>query len=263
MQIHELFYRPKKVNEDLASFFGLNNPVVKQAWDQIGGELIQDLSARFTKDPRYANMPLEQRKKAIAQDQAVQQMAQQKYEEWQTYIKSLETKARGTPLTDQQYQAAFLQWANQSLFGNKFASLDPAVKSTAQQYFTQFVSHRGDPDAKRRAMFQTNILSSLIADETARAVQVATDLQNAQASMGTQAAQSSAQQPAQQGSGYTVQATQPAYKAVATNAPVAAVPQIGAGLPQVAAKAQPAAKQTVTPADMQKFKQIAANAVKA
>jgi len=263
MQIHELFQHPKKVNEDLSSFFGLNNPVVKQAWDQIGGELIQSLSARFTKDPRYANMSIDQRKKAIAQDQAVQQMAQQKYDEWQKYIASLETKARGTPLTDQQYQAAFLNWITQSIFGNNFNSLAPAVKATAQQYFTQFVSHRGDPDAKRRAMFQTNILASLIADETARAVQIATDLQKAQAATGTTPAQSSAQQPTQQGQGYTVQPTQPGYKAVTTNAPAAAVPQIGAGLPQVPVKPQPAAKQTVTPADMQKFKQIAANAVKA
>lgn len=189
MQIHELFQSPKKVNEDLSSFFGLNNPAVKQAWDQLGGELIQNLSARFTKDPRYANMPLEQRKKAIAQDQAVQEMSRQKYEEWQKYITAVETKARGTPLTDQQYQAAFLNWATQSIFGNKFNSLDPAIKANAQEYFTQFVSHRGDPDAKRRAMFQTNILASLIADETARAVQVATDLQKTQVSLDAKLAQ--------------------------------------------------------------------------
>lgn len=252
MQIHELFQRPTKVNEDLSSFFGLNNPAVKQAWDQLGGELIQDLSARFIKDPRYANMPLEQRKKAIAQDQAVQQMAQQKYEEWQKYIASLETKARGTPLTDQQYQAAFLNWATQSLFGNKFNSLDSAIKAKAQEYFTQFVSYRGDLDAKRRSMFQTGILGSLIADETARAVQVATDLQKTQVALAAQQKASAAK--AQQ----------------TTNAPMSNVPAIGmpAGVPTPTTSVSPTVggapkKGLPNAAELQKFDQLVAKAAKA
>lgn len=253
MQIHELFSRPKKINEDLSSFFGLNNPAVKQAWDQLGGELIQDLAARFTKDPKYANMPLEQRKKAIAQDQAMQQMAQQKYEEWQKYIISIETKARGTPLTDQQYQAAFLNWATQSLFGNKFASLDPAVKAKAQEYFTQFVNHRGDPDPKRRAMLQTTILGSLIADETARAVQVATDLQRTQAALSAQ--QKNAQTRAQP---------------TTMNAPKASMPQVGmpAGVPQPTTNVSPTVGGATKPglpnaAELEKFNQLVAKAAKA
>lgn len=255
MQIHELFQHPKKVNEDLSSFFGLNNPVVKQAWDQIGGELIQDLSARFTKDPRYANMPLDQRKKAIAQEQAVQQIAQQKFEEWQKYITSLETKARGTPLTDQQYQAAFMNWANQSLFNNKFNSLDSAIKANAQEFLTQFVSHRNDPDAKRRSMFQTTILGSLVADETARAVQVATDLQKTQAAL-------SAQQKATNTSAVGQKST--------TNAPAAGVPQIGmpAGVPKPTTSVSPTvggAPKSGLPnaAELQKFDQLVAKAAKA
>jgi len=255
MQIHELFSRPKNVNEDLSSFFGLNNPAVKQAWDQLGGELIQNLSARFTKDPRYANMPLEQRKKAIAQDQAVQQMAQQKYEEWQKYIASLETKARGTSLTDQQYQAAFLNWITQSIFGNKFNSLDPAIKANAQEYFTQFLSHRGDPDVKRRAMFQTNILASLIADETARAVQVATDLQKTQAALSVQKKATNTPTVGQKST---------------TNAPVAGVPQISmpAGVPQPTTSVTPTVGGAPKPglpsaAELQKFDQLVAKAAKA
>jgi hypothetical protein len=252
MQIHELFQSPAKVNEDLSSFFGLNNPAVKKAWDQLGGELIQDLSARFTKDPRYANMSLDQRKKAIAQDQAVQEMAQQKYEEWQKYITALETKARGTPLTDQQYQAAFLNWATQSIFGNKFNSLDPAIKTKAKEYFTQFVSHRGDPDTNRRSMFQTNVLASLIADETARAVQVATDLEKAQYMQAAQ--QNAAAAKAQQ----------------TTNAPMTNVPAIGmpAGVPQPTTSVSPTvggAPKTGLPnaAELQKFNQLVAKAAKA
>lgn len=253
MQIHELLRRPKAVKEDLAGFFGLNNPAVKQAWDQLGGELIQDLSARFTKDPRYVNMPLEQRKKAIAQDQNVQQMAQQKYEEWQKYITSIETKARGTPLTDRQYQAAFMNWINQSLFNNKFSSLDSAVKAKAQEYFTQFVSHRGDPDPKRRAMFQTTILGSLIADETSRAVQVATDLQKSQAAQAAQ--QKNAQTRAQQ---------------TTMNAPAASMPQIGmpAGVPKPTTSVSPTVGGAPKPglpnaAELEKFNQLVAKAAKA
>lgn len=260
MQIHELFQRPKNVKEDLASFFGLNNPAVKQAWDQIGGELVQDLSARFTKDPRYANMSLDQRKKAIAQDQAVQEIAQQKYEEWQKYITALETKARGTPLTDQQYQAAFMNWANQSLFNNKFNSLDSAVKANAQTYMNGFLRYRATPDPKKSQM-QTEHLQMLIADETARAVQVATDLQKTQAALSAQ--QKVAKSPSPTSNQQTT-----------TNAPVANVPQIGmpAGVPKPTTNVQPTATSSnvrgaqpgaPTPAEIQKFDQLVAKAAKA
>jgi hypothetical protein len=255
MQIHELFQRPRAVNEDLSGFFGLNNPAVKQAWDQLGGELIQDLSARFTKDPRYANMPLEQRKKAIAQDQNVQQIAQQKYEEWQKYIESLETKARGTPLTDQQYQAAFLNWANQALFNNKFSSLDSAVKAKAQMYLDGFLRYRTATEPKKTEM-QRDHLQLLIADEIARSVQVATDLQKAQA---IQAAQQKAA---------TSKAPQ------TTNAPVSTVPAVGmpSGVPSPTTSVQPTATSSSvkasqpgapTPAELQKFDQMVAKAAKA
>jgi len=251
MQIHELFQQPNNVNEDLSSFFGLNNSVVKQAWDQIGGELIQDLSARFTKDPRYANMPMEQRKKAIAQDQAVQQLAQQKYEEWQKYITALETKARGTPLTDQQYQAAFLNWATQSIFGNKFNSLDPAIKAKAQTYMDGFLRYRATPEPKKSQM-QREHLQMLIADETARAVQVATDLQKTQAALAAQQKVAKPGQPA------------------TMNAPTATTPSTGlpAGVPRPTTSVSPAvggAPKSGLPnaAELQKFNQLVSKAAKA
>lgn len=247
MQIHELFQRPKKVNEDLASFFGLNNPTVAQAWSQIGGELMQNLSSRFAKDPKYANMSLTQRKQAMLADQMIQQTAQQKVEEWQKVVTALETKNRGVPLTDQQYEAAFMNWANKSLFNGKFSTLDPSVKAKAQQYFGQFVAHRNDSDAAKRSTMQQGVLASLLADESARAVQVATDLQKAQAAMGIQG---QAQQPqVQQGPGYTVQPTQPGYKATTTNAPVATLPQTTSPVVQSTA---PVAPRTVVPGTQQK-----------
>jgi len=220
MLIHELHQKPKKVNESLSSFFGLNNPQVSAAWGQLGGDLIQDLFARFTKDPRYANLPLAQRKLAIARDENIQQIADKKLEEWNKYVANLQIKT-GAPLNDQQYNAALLNWANASLFNNKFSQLDPVAKNQAQFHLEWIAKHRNDPVEMRK------MLTALIADETARMVQVATDLQKAQAAMNQ---------------------------------------------PQQTTTAGPAAPQTVTPAtpktglpttaDMQKFDQLVANALK-
>lgn len=182
MLIHELTQKPANINEDLKSFFGLNNPVVAQAWDQIGGELIQDLAARFTQDPKYANMSMEQRKLAIAQDQALQQQVEKKNSEWNNYVANLQMKA-GAPLTDQQYKAALLNWANQSLFNGKFSSLDPAAKRQAEFHLSWIAENRNNPVEIKR------MFSALLANETARMVQVATDLQKAQAAMNQPAAQ--------------------------------------------------------------------------
>jgi len=184
MLIHELTLAPKKINEDLKSFFGLNNPQVAAAWDQIGGQVIQDLSARFSKDPRYANMPLAQRKDAIVRDQGIQQQALKYLDNWNQTIAALQTKS-ATPLTDDQYKAAFLNWANKTLFNNKFSALDANIQTQTREYFDQFVAHRGDTDTRRRNALQQAILSNLLADETARMVQVATDLSKAQAAMTT------------------------------------------------------------------------------
>lgn len=176
MQIHELTSKPKKINEDLKSFFGLNNPVVAQAWDQIGGELVQDLAARFTRDPKYAKMTIDQRKAAIAQDQMLQQQSDQKLGEWNNYVTNLQTKA-GVPLTDQQYKAALLNWANLSLFNGKFSQLDTVAKNQALFNLDWITKNRNDP-VEIKKMF-----SALLAGETARMVTVATDLQRAQAAL--------------------------------------------------------------------------------
>lgn len=190
MLIHELTQRPEKINEDLKSFLGLNNATVAQAWDQIGGELMQDLAARYTKDPRYTKMPLDQRKKAMAADASIQQISKEKYGQWNQYISGLQAKTP-TPLTDDQYKAAFINWANQSLFNNQFSGLDNIAKAQAQRFFDQFVSYRNTAEPSKTAR-QTDFINLIISDETARMVQVATDLQRAQAAAG----QSAAQKPA-------------------------------------------------------------------
>jgi hypothetical protein len=176
MLIHELTHKPAKINEDLKSFFGLNNPAVAAAWDQIGGELTQDLAARFTRDPRYAKMSQEQRKAAIAQDQALQQQVEKKNSEWNNYVANLQVKA-GAPLSDDQYKAALLNWANQSLFNGQFSKLDSEAKNQADIHLGWIAKNRNNPVEIKR------MFSALLANETARMVTVATDLQKAQAAM--------------------------------------------------------------------------------
>ena len=219
MLIHELTTQPKKVNESLSSFFGLNNPQVAQAWGQMGGALVQDLFARFSKDPRYANMTVAQRKLALERDQNIQDIANKKADEWNKYVTSLQTK-NGARLTDQQYQAALLNWANPSLFNGKFANLDPVAKHQAQFHLDWIAKHRDNPAETKK------MLTALISDETSRMIQVATDLQRAQAAI-----------------------AQPT-----TQAPGAASAPVAGGAPKTGL---PGA------AEEQKFNQLVANALKA
>jgi len=173
MQIHELT-KPKKINEGLRDIFGLNNPTVKAAWEEIGGELAQNLAAKFTRDPRYTNLPLAQRKLAMMRDQTIQQAAEQKLEELTKYVAGIEIKS-GKSLTDQQYQAALMPWIDISILNKKYAELDPAVKNTVLATAETMSKNRTN------ANIQKQLLTTLLADESARMVQVATDLQKFQA----------------------------------------------------------------------------------
>lgn len=253
MQIHELTQRPKKINEDLKSFLGLNNATVAQAWDEIGGELMQDLAARYTKDPKYANMPLAQRKKAMAADSNTQQIGTKKYGEWNQYIAGVQAKSP-IPLTDDQYKAAFLNWMNQSLFNNKFSSLDAAAKQNANMYINGFLRYRNTPEPKKTEM-QVDHLKLLIADETARMVQAATDLQQAQAGIGQP------QQP-QQTTATATAPTPAGYSGATYNVPTAGAPRVSATQSSGTQQKQPTANKVV-PLKPQDVEKIAANVSKA
>jgi len=174
MLIHELLQHPKKVNEGLGEFFGLNNPRVAQAMGQLGGELVASLAARFTTDPRYTKLPLAQRKRAIERDEYLQRTAEQSVESWNKQLGEIEIR-NGAELTDQQYQAALTNWANKGLYNNKFNNLDSNMKAKALAHFAEVTRNRKNPEEIKR------LIGSLIADEAAREVEVATRMATASA----------------------------------------------------------------------------------
>lgn len=172
MLIHELT-TSKKINEGIGEFFGLNNPKVAQIWGELGAEMIHDLSARFTKDPRYASLPLAQRKRAIQQDEYIQRISQQYLDAWNKQLNELEVR-NGAALTDIQYQNALANWASKTWYKNEFNDLDPAAQARAKAHFAEITRNRNQPE-KIKELF-----SSLAADQAAREVEVWTTLQKQQ-----------------------------------------------------------------------------------
>lgn len=169
MQIHELTSR-RKVNEGLADFFGLNNPKISDVWNEIGSGVVQGLAARFTNDPRYAKLPYEQRKSAMMRDEFIQDTAQKNLDAWNSYLAQLQLR-NGGELNDQQYQTALLSWANRGMYNGRYNELDQRAKQVAQAHFAAITKNRKNSDKIKETF------ASLVADETARVVQVATDVQ--------------------------------------------------------------------------------------
>ena len=143
MLIHEL-NKPNKINEGIGDFFGLNNPKVSQAWGKLGSEVISNLAARFTRDPRYAKITdLAQRKRAIEQDEYLERITDQYTEAWNKQLNELEIR-NGAPLTDAQYQAALMNWMNKVWYKNKFGELDPAVQNRAKYHVGEITKNRNN-----------------------------------------------------------------------------------------------------------------------
>lgn len=189
MQIHELLPR-KKVNEGLGDFFGLNNPKVKEVWNSLGSDLVQNIAAKFTSDPRYAKLPFEQAKAAMMRDEFVQDTANKSLESWNQYVAQLQLR-NGGELNDQQYNQALLAWANRGLFNGRYNELGANAKQVAQAHFADITKNRRDPKKVQ------NTFASLVADETARVVQVATDLKAQMAAQANMQAAKIPGQPAQ------------------------------------------------------------------
>ena len=120
MQIHELTL--PKIKEGIGDFLGLNNPNVKQAWNQtLGG-------ASATKDPA------KKRQQSIVQD------ASDALEDWKSQVEALETRL-GRELTRQEYANSLYSWIDRAVFKrmistnrvpqDQLAKIKQAVQSAA------------------------------------------------------------------------------------------------------------------------------------
>ena len=72
MQIHEI-----TLKEGIRDWFGLDNPTTQAAL----GNLAQTAAATFTRDPRYKDLPMDQRIDVMARDMSVARAARDKTRE--------------------------------------------------------------------------------------------------------------------------------------------------------------------------------------
>jgi hypothetical protein len=136
MQIHEITYR-QQLNEV--------NPVVKQVWGQIAGDAVANARAKYTNDPRYANLPMDQRVDVMRRDAEVKERGQKAAEAWNQQVSGLMYRNQNQPLDEKTYQANLQAWINKNYFDNKLNSINPQSKTQAIQAIQSITTNRANP----------------------------------------------------------------------------------------------------------------------
>ena len=143
MQIHELTKRT--VQEGLGSAFGLDNPVVAQAWSSMGAELLNNLSAKYTRDPRYTQMKdIKQRMDVMARDAEVKDIADRLLEKFKDYNYRLLYANNNQPLPDQLFAPKMSQWVDANIFRRKLDTAPVAIKKQVTDLINRATKSR-DP----------------------------------------------------------------------------------------------------------------------
>lgn len=141
MQIHEL--TQKTVNEGwLGSAFGLDKPNVQQALGQVGGDIIDNIAARFTKDPRYTKLPLDQRIDVMRRDAALAQTIKKLQDKFNEHYKSLMYANNNQPMDDRTFAANLINWLDTNVFERKLNTLDPALRTKFDGLIAQAAKNR-------------------------------------------------------------------------------------------------------------------------
>jgi D-alanyl-D-alanine carboxypeptidase len=168
MQIHELTQR-KKVKEGIASAFGLDKSEVRQAWGDIGGQLVQGIAARFTKDPRYANLPMDQRIRAMQHDQDTAEAARTYTDSWNNYINQITVRNGSQPLDDATYRAVLSQWATKTVFDNNLNAVTPDMKQKIDATLDAITAARANPKTIEANMRQLAVYAGSVVIDAIKA----------------------------------------------------------------------------------------------
>jgi hypothetical protein len=136
MQIHEITSR---------QYLGEVSSAVKQVWGQIAGDVTANVQARYTKDPRYVNLPLAQRIDVMRRDAEVKEIGQAAAEAWNQQVSGLMYRNQNQPLDDKTYQANLQAWINNNYFDKKLNNIDPASRTQALQTIQNITTNRSNP----------------------------------------------------------------------------------------------------------------------
>jgi hypothetical protein len=128
MQIHELTKRT--VPEGIGSALGLNNPVVSQAWGSMGADLLNNLAAKYTKDPRYTQIAdIKQRTDVMARDAEVKAIADKLLEKFKDFNYRLLFANNNQLLPDASFAPKMTQWVDANIFRRKLDTAPAGIKT--------------------------------------------------------------------------------------------------------------------------------------
>jgi len=128
MQVHEI-----TLKEGVGEWVGLNNPTTQAAL----GNLAQTAAATFTKDPRYKDLPMDQRIDVMARDMAVAKTARDKTQEFAEYYKQALYNNQNRPLGPNEFKALMYNYLSRKVFGYDVAKLNPEFRQKLDALINQ------------------------------------------------------------------------------------------------------------------------------
>ena len=128
MQIHEI-----ALTENFKQWLGLDKPTTQAAWNDLKSTAM----AQLTKDPRYKNLPLDQRIDVMSRDAAVTRIAREKSDEFAEYYKNQMYANQNKPLGPAVFKASMYNFLSRRVFGKDVANLTPELKQKLDQYIGQ------------------------------------------------------------------------------------------------------------------------------
>lgn len=128
MQIHEI-----ALTENFKKWLGLDKPTTQAAWNDLKGTAM----AQLTNDPRYKNLPLDQRIDVMSRDAAVNRLASEKSNEFAEYYKNQMYANQNKPLGPAVFKASMYNFLSRRVFGQDVANLTPDLKQKLDQYISQ------------------------------------------------------------------------------------------------------------------------------
>ena len=128
MQIHEI-----TLKEGVRDWLGLDNPTTQAAL----GNLAQTAAATFTRDPRYKDLPMDQRIDVMARDMSVARAARDKTREFAEYYKQALYNNQNRPLGPNEFKALMYNYLTRKVFGYDVAKLSPEFKQKLDAFISQ------------------------------------------------------------------------------------------------------------------------------
>jgi len=142
MQIHELTQK-KPVVEGLGSALGLDKSVVAQAWSSMGAELLNNLAAKYTKDPRYTQIKdINQRMDVMVRDAEVKAIADKLLEKFKDFNYRLLYANNNQPLPNETFKPKLEDWVDRNIFRRKLSTAPAAIKTQAEQLIDKATTNR-------------------------------------------------------------------------------------------------------------------------